>query len=78
MAKKVFCFAVVFAAFVFGAAVVSAQEPVKPGPLGEVAPISGHVTRSGRPRVGLGFNGIPLDGSHREATRLRRAYRNGR
>lgn len=31
--------------------------------------------RSARPRVGLGFNGIPLDGSHREATALRRAYR---
>lgn len=28
-----------------------------------------------RPRVGLGFNGIPLDGSHRQATAMRRAYR---
>lgn len=77
MAKKVLCFAAVFAALLISAAVVSAQEPVKPGPYGNVAPITPHVTRSGRTRVGLGFNGIPLDGSHREATRMRRALRNG-
>ena len=28
-----------------------------------------------RPRIGFGFDGIPLNGSHREATRMRRAYR---
>lgn len=31
--------------------------------------------RTSRQRVGLGFNGIPFDGSHREATRMRRAQR---
>ncbi|MDO5565362.1 MAG: hypothetical protein Q4G59_01805 [Planctomycetia bacterium] len=35
------------------------------------------VNRAYHPRVGLGFNGIPFDGSHREATRMRRAYRYG-
>lgn len=39
---------------------------------------SARMTRTGHPRVGLGFNGIPFDGSHREATRQRRAYRNAR
>ncbi len=36
--------------------------------------ISANMYRPNRNRIGLGFDGIPLNGSHREAIQMRRAY----
>lgn len=59
-------------------AVIPGQKAVAPAVTPAPVPVTQYTTAMNsayRPRVGLGFNGIPFDGSHREATRMRRAYR---
>lgn len=82
MGKRFLLFVAVFSMVFAGAAFVSAQETAKTSAVTAKAPVAAangaKMTRTGHPRVGFGFNGIPLDGSHLEALRLRRSYRNSR
>lgn len=74
MGRKMGILAVVFAAFLVFA---MSDQLFAQGTSRNIAPNAAVVSNgnSARPRVGLGFNGIPLDGSHRQATAMRRAYR---
>ena len=57
--------------------VVPSQAPVRvvtPAPQ-KVASNTTASNRAALAQIGFGFNGIPLDGSHLQALRMRRAYR---